>query len=46
MLLYIIGPRLFQTIVLGLFLNTIGFRYESTTNTRHENEDESGQASA
>lgn len=46
MLIYIIGPRLFQTIVLGLFLQTIGFKYENTTTKRLENEDQSRQETA
>jgi hypothetical protein len=46
MMLYIIGPMIFQQIVIGLLLNSFGVNYESITSSRNENENKSRQEAA
>ena len=45
-MLYIIGPAAFQMIVAGLILESLGVDYESITNQRQQEQDQSGQEAA
>lgn len=40
-MLIVIGPVLFQMIVMGLFLESLGIPHEKSTTTRQQNENES-----